>query len=133
LTGYLVEGDDRVVSRRSGLVAFAVSLALLAALGGLIWWIHRPTSIEAAVWDAAQEGAFPFTGPAAALSYTGAVDCQIYDQAAFQGHDLYICKLGLEGVENGGQYVFAALVDGELHTHDSDPVLIPGRILDPNF
>jgi D-alanyl-D-alanine dipeptidase len=133
LTGYLVEGDDRVVSRRSGLVAFAVSLAVLAALGGLIWWAQRPTSVERAVWDAAQDGAFPFTDPAAASRYAGTVDCQIYDQAAFEGHDLYICKLGLEGVENGGQYVLAALVDGELHTHDTDPALIPGRVFDPGF
>ena len=53
----------------------------------------------------------------------------------FQGHDIFLCKLGLKGrpFELGGQYVYVALIDGALHTHATDPEAIPGRLFDPPF
>ncbi len=53
---------------------------------------------------------------------------------AFRGQDLYLCKLGFKGLDvPGGQYVYAAMVGGTLHTHQTDPAEIPGRVFDPGF
>jgi hypothetical protein len=52
---------------------------------------------------------------------------------AVQGQDLYLCKLGVKGLDLGGHYMYAAMVAGELHTHQTDPAEIPARVFDPSF
>jgi hypothetical protein len=51
----------------------------------------------------------------------------------FHGQDLYLCKLGVKGLDLGGHYMYAAMVAGELHTHQTDPAEIPARVFDPSF
>jgi hypothetical protein len=76
------------------------------------------------------DGRFPLEGD---YTYDGQVECRVEDVEAFHGEDLFICRLGLNGVDAGGQYVYAALVDGVLHTHQTDPADIPARAFDPGF
>ena len=32
---------------------------------------------------------------------------------AFQGQDLYLCKLGVKGLDSGGEYIYAAVLGGK--------------------
>jgi hypothetical protein len=112
-------------------------VALLLLIGALfvtfvwmIWLANRPTAIESTVLSEAETGAFPLEGD---YTYDGQVECRVEDVEAFHGEDLFICRLGLNGVDAGGQYVYAALVDGVLHTHQTDPADIPARAFDPGF
>lgn len=104
------------------------------ALSVIIVWIrlvHRPSEVEEAVLSAAEAGAFPIAG---SYTYSGEVDCRVEEVEAFQGQDLYLCKLGFMGLHDpGGQYIYAAVVGGKLHTHQTDPAEIPGRVFDPGF
>jgi hypothetical protein len=95
--------------------------ALSVTLVWMIWLANRPTAIESTVLS---EGDY---------TYDGQVECRVEDVEAFHGEDLFICRLGLNGVDVGGQYVYAALVDGVLHTHQTDPADIPARAFDPGF
>jgi hypothetical protein len=105
-------------------------VALSVTLVGMIWLVGRPTAIEKAVLSEAEAGVFPLEWD---LTYDGQVECRVEDVNAFHGEDLFLCRLGLNGVDAGGQYVYAALVDGVLHTHQTDPTDIPARALDPGF
>ena len=105
-------------------------VALSVTLVGMIWLVGRPTSIEKAVLSEAEAGVFPLEGD---FTYDGQVECRVEDVNVFHGEDLFLCRLGLNGVDAGGQYVYAALVDGVLHTHQTDPTDIPARALDPGF
>ncbi len=104
--------------------------ALSITLVWMIWLVNRPTAIERAVLSEAEAGAFPLEGDS---SYAGQVECRVEDVEAFHGHNLFIWRLGLNGVDAGGQYVYAELVDGVLHTHQTDPADIPARAFDPGF
>jgi hypothetical protein len=104
--------------------------ALLVTFVWMIWLANRPTAIESTVLSEAETGAFPLEGD---YTYDGQVECRVEDVEAFHGEDLFICRLGLNGVDAGGQYVYAALVDGVLHTHQTDPADIPARAFDPGF
>ncbi len=99
---------------------------------GWIWLVHRPSEVERAVRSAAEAGAFPIGG---GYTHNGEVECRVEEEGTVHGQDLYLCKLGLEGLDDvpGGQYIYAAVVDGSLYTHKTNPNLIPGRVLDPNF
>jgi hypothetical protein len=99
---------------------------------GWIWLVHRPSEVERAVGSAAEAGAFPIAG---GHTYNGQVECRVEETGAVHGQDLYLCKLGLEGLGDvpGGQYLYAAIVDGSLLTHRTNPGLIPGRVFDPPF
>ena len=103
----------------------------LALAGAFVWLADRPSDVEKEVLFAARAGSFPLvTG----YSYDGRVDCRVSEPDAFQGHDIFLCKLGLKDLEGlGGQYVSVALINGQLHTHDTDPEAIPGRVFDPGF
>ena len=106
-------------------------LATLSVTSAWIWLANRPSEIEKAVMSAAEAGAFPL---ATGNSYDGHIDCRVSEPNAFHQQDLFLCKLGLNGLGGlGGQYVYAAMLDGELHTHDTDPGAIPGRVFDPGF
>lgn len=73
--------------------------ALSVALVWMIWLANRPTAIERAVLSEAEAGAFPLEGD---YTYDGQVECRVEDVEAFQGEDLFICRLGLNGVDAGG-------------------------------
>jgi len=76
----------------------------------MIGLANRPTAIARAVVSKAETGAFPLEDD---YTYDGQVECRVEDVEAFHGEDhLFICRLGLNGVDAGGQYVYAALVDG---------------------
>ena len=108
-----------------------IAITVLSIIVGWIWLVHRPSEVEKAVQAAAEAGAFP---PAVGYMYSGDVDCRVEEVEAFLGHDLYLCKLGFKGLDvPGGQYIYAAIVDGKLHTHQTDPAEIPGRVFDPAF
>jgi hypothetical protein len=108
-----------------------VPLALFVIIGW-IWLVHRPNEVEGAVRSAAEAGAFPIGG---GYTYNGEVECRVEEEGTVRGQDLYLCKLGLEGLDDvpGGQYLYAAVVDGSLYTHKTNPHLIPGQVVDPNF
>jgi hypothetical protein len=108
-----------------------LSIALLVALAW-IWLVNRPSEVEKAVLSAAEAGAFPI---AEGDTYDGEIECRVEEVNGFQGQDLYLCKLGLKGLDFdlGGQYLYAAVVGGELHTHQTDPAEIPMRVVDPSF
>jgi hypothetical protein len=76
------------------------------------------SDIEVAMLAAAREGEFPF--PAGVESdYTGAVECRVDRPNAFRGTDVYLCALNLT---NGArQFEWGALIEGDLHTHRTDP------------
>src|SRR5262245_25267584 len=103
-----------------------VLLILLLAVfvtAGWIWLVHRPSGIEKAVQSASAAGFIP---NARSYAYNGEVECRVEQAEGFLGQDLYVCKLGLEGFDaQGGQYVYAAMVDGSLYTHKTNPNLIP--------
>ncbi len=108
-----------------------VAIAALSVIFGWQWIVHRPSEVEKAVLAAAEAGAFPIAG---GYTYDGEVDCRVEDVEAFRGQDLYVCKLGFKGLDvPGGQYVFAAMVGGKLHTHQTDPAEIPAKVIDPSF
>jgi hypothetical protein len=108
-----------------------VAITALSVTFAWIWLVHRPTEVEEAVLSAAEAGAFPIEG---GYTYNGEVDCRVEDVEAFRGKDLYLCKLGFKGLDvPGGQYIYAAMVGGTLHTHQTDPAEIPGRVFDPGF
>lgn len=76
-----------------------------------IWLVHRPSEVEKSELSAAEAGAFPIAG---GYTYNGEVDCRVEEVEAFHGQDLYVCKLGFKGPDvPGGQYIYAALVDGK--------------------
>ena len=106
-------------------------LSALAIASIWIWLANRPSNVEEEVLSAARAGALPHTK----RSYDGQVECRVSEPNAFQGQDIFLCKLGLKGVsfELGGQHVYVALINGELHTHATDPEAIPGRVFDPAF
>ena len=108
-----------------------VAIAALSVIFGWKWIVHRPSEVEKAVLAAAEAGAFPIAG---GYTYDGEVDCRVEDVEAFRGQDLYVCKLGFKGLDvPGGQYIFAAMVGGKLHTHQTDPAEIPAKVIDPSF
>jgi hypothetical protein len=122
--------DDRLPllsMRKLLLLLFVVALTVIVAW---IWLANRPSEIERAVLSTAEAGEFPLT---TGYSYNGQIECRVEDIEAFHGEDLFICRLGLNGVDAGGKYVYAALVDGVLHTHQTDPAEIPARAFDPGF
>ena len=96
----------------------------------MIWLANGPTAIERAVLSEAERA---LSRPKGDYTYDGQVECRVDDAETFHGQDLFICRLGLNGVNAGGQYVYAALVDGVLHTHQTDPTDIPARAFDPGF
>ena len=104
--------------------------AALTVIVAWIWLANRPSEIERAVLSAAEAGEFPLT---TGYSYNGQIECRVADPHAFRGRDVFVCKLGLSGLDEGGQYVYTALLDGALHTHETDPDAIRARVLDPGF
>ena len=113
--------------RKPVLVLLVATLLVIVAW---IWLANRPSEIERAVISAAEAGDFPL---ATGYSYNGQIDCRVANPRAFRGQDVFVCKLGLSVPDDGGQYVYAALVDGELHTHETDPDAIRARVFDPGF
>lgn len=113
-----------------------VAITVLSVIVGWIWLAHRPSEVEKAVLSTAEAGAFP---PAGAFlvpgsdPYDGQIECRVEEVEAFQGQDLYLCKLGVKGLDGGGEYIYAAMVGGELHTHQTDPAEIPATAVDPSF
>jgi|SRR5215211_7969450 len=97
-----------------------------------IWLVHRPSEVESAALSAAEAGALP---NAERNEYSGEVECRVEEEGAFRGQDIYLCKLGVKGLDFdlGGRYIYAAMVGGTLHTHQTDPAEIPGRVFDPPF
>lgn len=88
----------------------------------LAWWqTHRVTGIEAAMLAAARSG--QFQGPVDGNSYTGDIECRVDRPHAYHGADIYLCKIG----ETGGwsEWQWGVLVAGKLHTHATDPKVIP--------
>jgi hypothetical protein len=65
--------------------------------------------------------------------YNGQIECRVEEEEAFQGQDLYLCKLGVKGLDNGAEYIYAVMVGGKLHTHQTDPAEIPAKVFDPSF
>ncbi len=113
-----------------GKALLVLALALVVAVGWF-WLAHRPSEVEKAVLSAAEAGAFPIAG---GHTYNGEVECRIEEVVGFHGQDLYLCKLGFKGLDvPGGQYIYAAMVGGKLHTHQTDPAEIPARVFDPSF
>jgi hypothetical protein len=114
--------------RKAALLLLLTALAIATAW---FWLANQPSDVENEVSAAARAGSFPSH---AGYPYDGQVDCRVAEPNAFHGHDIFLCKLGLKGLEDlGGQYVYVALINGELHTHDTDPDAIPGRAFDPGF
>jgi hypothetical protein len=113
---------------RKALLILPVALLIV----GWIWLVHRPSEVEKAVLSAAEAGALPI---AEGHEYNGEVECQVEEEEAFHGQDLYLCKLGVKGLDFdlGGRYIYAAIVGGKLHTHQTDPAEIPGKVFDPSF
>ena len=113
-----------------------VAITALSVIFGWIWLVHRPSEVEKAVLSAAEAGAFP---PAGAFlvpgsePYDGQIECRVEEEGAFQGQDLFLCKLGVKGLDSGGEFMYAAVVGGKLHTHQTDPAEIPAEVIDPSF
>ena len=113
-----------------------IAITVLSVIVGGIWLVHRPSEVEKAVLSAAEAGAFP--PPNAFLvprsnPYDGQIECRVEVEEAFQGQDLYLCKLGVKGLDNGAEYIYAVMVGGKLHTHQTDPAEIPAKVFDPSF
>lgn len=111
-----------------------LSLVLAIVLALAVVWVrlaNEPSEVEREVLSAVREGAFRLpTGS----SYDGKIDCRVSEPDAFRGQDIFLCKLGIEDLEGpAGQYFYVALVGGQLHTHDTDPGAIRGRVFDPGF
>jgi hypothetical protein len=103
-------------------VGAAVLLIGLIFLG--VWWFwlpHHPTPIERAMLAAARSG--EFGPPVDHNSYTGTIMCRVYKANSFHGADIYYCEIG--ETNDWWQWETGALLNGELHTHYSDPMLIP--------
>jgi len=113
-----------------------IAITVLSVIVGWIWLVHRPSEVEKAVLSAAEAGAFP--PPHAFLvagsnPYNGQIECRVEEEEALQGQDLYLCKLGVKGLNNGAEYIYAVMVGGKLHTHQTDPPEIPAKVIDPSF
>jgi hypothetical protein len=101
-----------------------VTFVLVVALGavtGASWWTHRGNGIESAVLTSARTGGFG--RPVPDSTFSGPVRCDVLRPGGFEGADVYLCTI----YETHGwrQPVLAAMVDGHLHTHKTDPKLIP--------
>ena len=108
----------------------------LSVILGWIWLVHRPSEVEKAVLSVAEAGAFPPAGASlvpGSAPYDGQIECRVEEVEAFQGQDLYLCKLGVKGLDNGAEYIYAVMVGGKLHTHQTDPASIPAKAIDPGF
>jgi hypothetical protein len=114
------------------IVLLSLVLAIVLALAVVrVWLANKPSEVEREFLSAAREGAFSLP---TSSSYDGQVDCRVSEPDAFRGQDIFLCKLGVEGPDGvAGQYLYVALVDGRLHTHETDPITIPGRVFDPGF
>ena len=112
-----------------------VIVALFVVLAWM-WLVQRPSEVEKAVLSAAEAGAFPpphaFLVPGS-NPYDGQIECRVEEEEAFQGQDLSLCKLGVKGLDNGAEYIYAVMVGGKLHTHQTDPAEIPAKVMDPSF
>jgi hypothetical protein len=90
-----------------------VAITVLSVIVGWVWPAHRASEVEKAVLSTAEAGAFP---PAGAFlvpgsdPYDGQIECRVEEVEAFQGQDLYLCKLGVKGLDGGGEYIYAAMV-----------------------
>ena len=113
-----------------------IAITVLSVIAGGIWLVHRPSEVEKAVLSAAEADAFPpphaFLVPGS-NPYDGQIECRVEEVEAVQGRDLYLCKLGVKGLNGGGEYIYAAMVGGKLHTYQTDPAEIPAKAFDPNF
>jgi hypothetical protein len=121
--------------RKLGLLLL-IAITVLSVVVGGIWLVHRPSEVEKAVLSAAEDGAFP--PPHSVLvpgsnPYDGQIECRVEEEEAFQGQDLYLCKLGVKGLDNGAEYIYAVMIGGKLHTHQTDPAEIPAKVFDPSF
>ena len=113
-----------------------IAITVLSVIAGGIWLVHRPSEVEKAVLSAAEADAFPpphaFLVPGS-NPYDGQIECRVEEVEAVQGRDLYLCKLGVKGLNGGGEYIYAAMVGGKLHTYQTDPAEIPAKVIDPSF
>lgn len=101
-----------------------ISGALALAVGGLVTvWLrsHQVVGVGAAMVSAARAGTFG--PPAPDSSFNGAVDCRVDKPNAFHGADIYLCRIG--ETHGWNLWEWGAVVNGDLHTHATDPGLIP--------
>jgi hypothetical protein len=104
--------------------AVGVAMLVMGIAYLIVWWLwlpHHPTPIERAMLVAARSG--QFGPPVAHNSYTGKIMCHVYKADGFHGADIYYCEIG--ETNDWWQWETGALLKGELHTHYSDPELIP--------
>jgi hypothetical protein len=66
-----------------------------------------------------------FQPPPSGHHYQGPVDCRVDTPNGFHGNAIYLCKIGISGTQRGHLYEWGAWAGGRLHTHATDPKLIP--------
>jgi hypothetical protein len=66
-----------------------------------------------------------FQAPPNGHHYTAPVDCRVDKPHAFHGQPIYLCKISISKLPYGHLWEWGAWLDGRLHTHASDPTLIP--------
>jgi hypothetical protein len=115
----------RDVNRRYTWQVAVVALLAVSGTVAPVWWIQRPSDVEAAVRTALEDGRIPIFDVYGDARPTGTVHCAVDRPSAFQGEDLNVCEIQLD---RGQEYVYAALVGGRLRTHWTDPSLIPWSV-----
>ena len=115
-----------------GLVRKALLVLIVTLFVALAWmWlVHRPSEVDKAVQSAAEAGAFPIAG---GYKYSGEVDCQ---SKRWRPSTDRIC---MSASWDSSVVMFRAgststrPSERNLHTHQTDPAEIPGRVFDPGF
>ena len=110
--------------RLIAVTASVLAAAGLSACGPMLE--HSASSKEfvaKAMLKEAQAGRFQ--PPPSGHLYQGPVDCRIDQRRGFHGNAIYLCKIGISGMPDGHLYEWGAWANGRLHTHATDPKLIP--------
>jgi hypothetical protein len=95
-----------------------------AAIGDYTSKTPSVEAVDASMLAVAQAGKLPRLPPD--VSYDNTIECRVDQPDAFDGGPIYLCALGLRSsVPGGHQWVWGALIDGTLHTHRTDPDVIP--------
>lgn len=66
-----------------------------------------------------------FQAPPHGYSYGRPVECRVDRPHAFHGADIYLCKIAVRKLSYAFLWEWGAWSGGRLHTHASDPGLIP--------
>jgi hypothetical protein len=66
-----------------------------------------------------------FQAPPKGSHYAAPVECRVDSAHGFHGRPVYLCKISVSKLGYGHLYEWGAWYRGSLHTHNTDPTLIP--------